>query len=80
MKNAPWESSVVTELDLTSTELSKECLENILLRIPSFTYLGLGYCEFFTDRVSFTSLQQQSISRRMKMILEYIYILKVISI
>ncbi|XP_063435100.1 F-box/LRR-repeat protein fbxl-1-like isoform X2 [Mytilus trossulus] len=51
MKNAPWESSVVTELDLTSTELSKECLENILLRIPSFTYLGLGYCEFFTDRI-----------------------------
>ena len=56
MKNAPWELSVVSELDLTSTELSKECLESVLLRIPGFTYLGLGYCEFFTDRVRFLFL------------------------
>ena len=47
----PWETSQVHELDLTSTELSAECLQNVLLRIPFFTYLGLGHCEFFTDKV-----------------------------
>ncbi|XP_062620396.1 F-box/LRR-repeat protein fbxl-1-like isoform X2 [Saccostrea cucullata] len=47
----PWETSIISELDLTSTELSTECLENILLRMPGFTYLALGYCEFFSDRI-----------------------------
>jgi hypothetical protein len=51
MMAVPWETSVISELDLTSTELSTECLENILLRMPGFTYLALGYCEFFSDRV-----------------------------
>ena len=51
MISVPWETSQVHELDLTSTELSAECLENVLLRIPYFTYLGLGHCEFFTDKV-----------------------------
>lgn len=52
MMAVPWETSIISELDLTSTELSTECLENILLRMPGFTYLALGYCEFFSDRVS----------------------------
>ena len=52
MISVPWETSQVHELDLTSTELSAECLENVLLRIPYFTYLGLGHCEFFTDKVN----------------------------
>lgn len=51
MMAVPWETSIISELDLTSTELSTECLENILLRMPGFTYLALGYCEFFSDRV-----------------------------
>lgn len=51
MINAPWEMSLVQELDLTSTELSAECLENILLRMPGFSHLGLAHCEFFSDRV-----------------------------
>ena len=54
MISVPWETSQVHELDLTSTELSAECLENVLLRIPYFTYLGLGHCEFFTDKVRLT--------------------------
>ena len=52
MQAVPWETSCVHELDLTSTELSEETLENVLLRMPGFTYLGLGYCEFFSDKVS----------------------------
>ena len=51
MMNVPWETSSIHELDLTSTELSAQCLESILLRMPGFTYLALGYCEFFNDKV-----------------------------
>ncbi|XP_076469799.1 S-phase kinase-associated protein 2-like isoform X2 [Babylonia areolata] len=51
MQAAPWELSNVHELDLTSTELSEETLQSVLLRMPGFTYLGLGYCEFFSDAV-----------------------------
>jgi hypothetical protein len=47
-----WEASRIHELDLTSTELSSECLVDILCRCPGFTYLGLGHCEFFSDKVS----------------------------
>ena len=56
MRAAEWESSRIHELDLTSTELSAECLQDVLCRIPSFTFLGLGYCEFFTDKVKFIHL------------------------
>jgi len=52
MKAVEWESSRIHELDLASTELSSECLMDILCRMPGFTYLGLGYCEFFTDKVT----------------------------
>lgn len=51
MKQVEWESSKIHELDLTSTELSAETLNDVLCRIPGFTYLGLGYCEFFDDKV-----------------------------
>ena len=52
MRAVEWENSCIRELDLTSTELSSECLQDILLRMPGFTWLGLGYCEFFNDKVS----------------------------
>jgi len=51
MKSVEWETSRIHELDLASTELSSECLMDILCRMPGFTFLGLGYCEFFTDKV-----------------------------
>ncbi|GFO07737.1 F-box/lrr-repeat protein 20, partial [Plakobranchus ocellatus] len=51
MTCVPWETSSIHELDLTSTELSAQCLESILLRMPGFTYLALGYCEFFNDKI-----------------------------
>ena len=51
MCDVEWESAILHELDLTSTELSSDCLMDILCRLPGFTYLGLGYCEFFTDKV-----------------------------
>jgi len=57
MKSVEWETSRIHELDLASTELSAECLMDILCRMPGFTYLGLGYCEFFTDKVFVTHRQ-----------------------
>lgn len=52
MMAVPWENSGICELDITSTELSAECLENFLTRIPYFTYLAAGHTDFFTDHVS----------------------------
>ncbi len=52
MREVEWEQSRIHELDLTSTELSEETLLDVLTRLPGFTWLGLGYCEFFTDMVS----------------------------
>ena len=52
MKAVEWETSRIHELDLASTELSTDCLMDMLCRMPGFTFLGLAYCEFFTDKVS----------------------------
>nr|CDS28942.2 f box:lrr repeat protein 7 [Hymenolepis microstoma] len=47
----PWENSQIRELDITSTELSSECLDSFLSRIPSFHYLAAGHTDFFNDKV-----------------------------
>uniref|UniRef100_A0A1I8FD95 F-box domain-containing protein n=1 Tax=Macrostomum lignano TaxID=282301 RepID=A0A1I8FD95_9PLAT len=44
-------AACITALDITSTELSANCLENVLTRIRSLEYLAVGYCDFFTDAV-----------------------------
>lgn len=54
MKQVEWESSRIRELDLSSTELSSECLMDMLCRSNGFTYLGLAHCEFFDDKVEDT--------------------------
>ena len=47
-----WQNSFINELDISSTELNEETLRDMLLRMPGFTYLGVGHCEFFSDQVS----------------------------
>ncbi|EUB63324.1 F-box/LRR-repeat protein 20 [Echinococcus granulosus] len=47
----PWENSQLCELDITSTELSSECLDSFLSRIPSFTYLAAGHTDFLNDKL-----------------------------
>ena len=47
-----WQNSFINELDITSTELNEETLHDMLLRMPGFTHLAVGYCEFFSDQVS----------------------------
>jgi hypothetical protein len=51
MRAVEWENSPIHELELTSTELGTDCLMDILTRCRGFTYLGLGYCEFFVDKI-----------------------------
>ena len=52
MWEVEWEQSRIRELDISSTELQEDTLFDMLMRCNGFTYLMLGYCEFFTDRVS----------------------------
>jgi len=63
VRQAEWESSKIHELDLTSTELSGECLMDVLCRMPGFTYLGLGYCEFFDDKILGELVQRGKLDR-----------------
>ena len=51
MLAADWGSSVVNELDISSTELSENCLVNIFERMPNLTYLAVPNCDGFTDKV-----------------------------
>ena len=51
MRAVEWQNSFIGELDITSTELNEETLRDVLLRMPGFTYLAVGYCEFFSDQV-----------------------------
>ncbi|OTF71394.1 F-box/LRR-repeat protein 7-like protein [Euroglyphus maynei] len=51
MLNVEWEKTCLAELDITATELSSECLINVLCRIPSLRYLSAGQQDCFTDIV-----------------------------
>lgn len=51
MMAVEWEKTSLLELDITATELSAECLINVLYRIPSLRYLSAGQLDCFTDVV-----------------------------
>ena len=51
MLTAEWESSVINELDISSTELTETCLLNIFARMPKLNYLAIPNCDGFTDQV-----------------------------
>ncbi|XP_064080312.1 F-box/LRR-repeat protein 7-like isoform X2 [Macrobrachium nipponense] len=48
---AEWEKSSVTELDVTATDLSADCLIDLLSRIPAIRWLSAGQLDGFTDAV-----------------------------
>ncbi len=52
MLAAEWETSSVHELDISSTELTENCLLNIFSRMPKLSYLAVPNCDGFTDRVN----------------------------
>jgi hypothetical protein len=51
MLTAEWESSVINELDISSTDLTENCLLNIFARMPKLNYLAVPNCDGFTDQV-----------------------------
>lgn len=48
---AEWEKSAVSELDVTATDLSADCLIDLLTRIPALRWLSAGQLDGFTDAV-----------------------------
>lgn len=46
-----WEKSSIQELDVTATDLSTECLIDMLTRIPSLRFLSAGQINGFNDTV-----------------------------
>ncbi|XP_057337262.1 F-box/LRR-repeat protein 7 isoform X5 [Microplitis mediator] len=46
-----WEKSSVQELDITATDLSTECLIDMLTRIPGLRFLSAGQLNGFNDSV-----------------------------
>ena len=46
-----WEETVLQELDITATELSTECLTDLLTRVPGLRYLSAGQQDGFNDQV-----------------------------
>jgi hypothetical protein len=55
MLTANWESSSINELDISSTELTENCLLNLFTRLPKLTYLAVPNCDGFTDQVDISS-------------------------
>jgi len=47
-----WEKSQLQELDITATDLSTECLTDLLIRIPALRWLSAGQQDGFNDGVS----------------------------
>jgi len=56
MLAADWQTSSVNELDISSTELTEDCLLEIFSRLPKLTYLAVPNCDGFTDKVNNESL------------------------
>ena len=46
-----WEKTQINELDITATDLTTECLSDLLSRIPPLRYLAAGQLDTFTDKV-----------------------------
>ncbi|TGZ47514.1 Uncharacterized protein DBV15_00211 [Temnothorax longispinosus] len=46
-----WEKSSIQELDITATDLSTECLIDMLTRIPGLRFLSAGQLNSFNDNV-----------------------------
>jgi hypothetical protein len=51
MMAVKWEETVLQELDITATELSSECLIDLLTRLPGLRYLNVGQQDGFNDTV-----------------------------
>lgn len=46
-----WDKCTLQELDITATDLSTECLIDLLSRIPNLKFLAAGQINGFNDSV-----------------------------
>lgn len=46
-----WSKTQLTELDISSTDLSEQALLDLFTLIPKLTYLAVPNCDGFTDQV-----------------------------
>ena len=51
MQSVEWEKTCLSELDITGTELTSDCLIHVLTRIPALKYLAAGQQDAFNDLV-----------------------------
>ena len=58
MMSVEWDKTNLQELDITATELSTECLIDILCRIPALRYLSAGQQDCFTDLVLYEFMEK----------------------
>ena len=58
MMSVEWDKTNIQELDITATELSTECLIEVLCRIPSLRYLSAGQLDCFTDLVLYEFMEK----------------------
>lgn len=58
---AEWDKTNLQELDITATELSSECLIDLLTRLPGLRYLAAGQQDGFTDQVMKEWIEKGSI-------------------
>ena len=47
-----WSTTQLTELDLTSTDLSENALLALFSTIPRLNFLSVAFCDGFTDKVN----------------------------
>jgi hypothetical protein len=46
-----WSMTDISELDISSTELSEQALLSFFSVVPKLTYLAVTFCDGFTDKV-----------------------------
>ncbi|XP_013399778.1 uncharacterized F-box/LRR-repeat protein C02F5.7-like isoform X2 [Lingula anatina] len=63
MQAVEWEHTVIDELDISCTELSSNCMVDILGRMPGFKYLSVGHCEYFSDKVLEALMEKGKLNR-----------------
>lgn len=56
-----WEKTILEELDITATELSTECLIDLLTRVPALRYLSAGQQDRLDDLVLREYMERGSI-------------------
>ncbi|XP_022167667.1 F-box/LRR-repeat protein 2 isoform X1 [Myzus persicae] len=66
-----WEKSSVQELDISGTDLSTECLIDMLIRIPNLKFLSAGQLNGFNDTVLSSFMEQGNVRSLIALNLDY---------